>query len=221
MISEKWRKWLKFLGGFLGWFASNTLAYVVLNHSLNDIFTIVGGIGVLIVNVVLLTVFVILKGTRWITLGIIGALAVNFTLATGFLTATDIDCFTPDTSPTKTPSTGQKPIGFHDGNFGKVISDQCTAFGWAVDPDDRTIDLKIRVLSDGQEVTRGVANRYRPDLNVPEGCPGGTCGYEFYLWKLITPGTLHAIRVQAQDPQTGQWHNLSNTPKVIECSVSE
>jgi hypothetical protein len=236
--SETWHKLLMFLGGFLGWFLINTLIYAILNLGHNGRYLGYSGLFwviVLFVNIVVLTVLATLKKTRWIAFGIVGAMALNFMISTAFLSTQDAACFIPVTYPiypSKSPvirprptvdkartavPVNKNPIGFHDGNGGIVGGSHCVAFGWTTDPDDRNIDLTVRVLSDGEELVRQVAKAYRSDLNVANGCPGGFCGFEIKLGDLIADGEPHYINVQAQDAQTGGWTSLSNSPKKLTC----
>src|SRR5687768_15262689 len=47
------------------------------------------------------------------------------------------------------------PEGFHEFHSeGRQNQFSCFAVGWAADPDDRNIDLNIRVFSDGVEVAQ-------------------------------------------------------------------
>jgi len=109
------------------------------------------------------------------------------------------------------------PDGHHD-NFGGVHSPFfCKAEGWAADPDDRSIDLNVRILSDGVEVAQTVADTFRQDLADASVCTDGTCSFSVSLWGLITPDVDHLISVQAQDAQTGEWSNLYDTPKTLNC----
>jgi hypothetical protein len=114
--------------------------------------------------------------------------------------------------------TNSLPEGFHDGWEGQQNQFSCSAFGWATDPDDRSIDLTVRVLSDGIEVVQAAADVYRPDLEAADICSDGICGFDVNLWGLISPGAYHLITVQAQDAQTSEWVDLSNTPKTLNCS---
>src|SRR3990172_9781718 len=75
------------------------------------------------------------------------------------------------------------PEGWHDGVGGSVNAAGCSAFGWAVDPDDRDRDLQIQILSDGNLVATTTADLPREDL---QECPGGTCGFGVNLWGLVT-----------------------------------
>jgi len=109
------------------------------------------------------------------------------------------------------------PEGFHDGNSGRVKQGDCVAFGWAVDPDHRDEDINVRVLVDGEVAAQKVASAYRPDLNVPNGCTSGGCGFLIDLWSVVSRNKQHSVWVQAQDLQTGEWKDLSNTPKTLEC----
>ena len=114
--------------------------------------------------------------------------------------------------------TNSLPQGFHDGWEGQQNQFSCAVFGWATDPDDRSIDLAVRVLADGIEVAQATADLYRPALEAANLCSGGTCAFDVILWGLISPGVDHLITVQAQDAQTGDWANLADTPRTINCT---
>lgn len=225
MDSEIKRKWLKFLGGFVGWYLVNGLIAFLLDVS-NDLGgLILWGFIVLPANIILLIIFSVVKKFRPVALGMLSSMAANF-LVTLILTGTigNAICFVPLThyrSPARTVTqptpVGRTPIGYHDGDTGKVDQANCVAFGWAVDPDNRDEDINVRVLSDGDVVAQTVASIYRPDLNVPDGCTGGTCGFLFDLWRLVSHNEQHRIRVQAQDLQTETWRDLSSTPKTLNC----
>src|SRR6266487_43069 len=110
------------------------------------------------------------------------------------------------------------PEGHHD-NFAGVQSPfLCRAEGWAADPDDRVVDLNIRIFSDGVEIAQTVADTFRQDLADAGVCQEGTCSFSVNLWGLITPNVDHVILVQAQDAQTGEWSNIYDTPKTLNCS---
>jgi hypothetical protein len=108
------------------------------------------------------------------------------------------------------------PEGYHDGNEGNVDSSNCSAFGWAADPDDRGRDLRIRILADDDPdpVATTVANLFRGDVSA---CKGGTCGFSVDLWGLISAGETHQITVQAFDLETSSWVDLGATPKDLAC----
>ena len=110
------------------------------------------------------------------------------------------------------------PEGNHDLSAGNQNQFSCLAEGWATDPDDRSIDLNVRVLSDGVEVAQAVADVFRQDLADAGVCTDGTCSFSVNLWGLISPDTDHLITVQAQDAQTGEWANIGDTPKTLNCS---
>jgi predicted amidohydrolase YtcJ len=110
------------------------------------------------------------------------------------------------------------PKGFHDANEGEQGRPGCWAHGWAADPDDRNLDLKIRVLVDGAEVAQTTASNSRQDLEDVGECPGGTCAFSVDLWGLISHNTDHSVLVEAQDAQTAEWVSLSETPKTLNCT---
>jgi hypothetical protein len=124
--------------------------------------------------------------------------------------------FAAVSSPRLTQLDASSPYGWHDGVEG-VVGDtgSCAAFGWAVDPDNRDRDLQVRILADGSEVLKGIANLPRGDL-VDE-CPEGTCGFGFNLWEMIDPRDEHTISVQAFDEETDLWVDLLGTPKSLTC----
>jgi hypothetical protein len=107
-----------------------------------------------------------------------------------------------------------QPEGQHDGIDGTVNAAGCSAFGWAVDPDNRNRDLQVRILSDGSLVATTTADLLREDV---EACTGGTCGFGVNLWGLISAGEEHQIRVQAYDVESKTWVDLSGTPKSLTC----
>ncbi len=111
------------------------------------------------------------------------------------------------------------PEGYHESHFeGNQNQFSCFAVGWAADPDDRNIDLNIRIFSDDVEVAQTVAGTFRQDLEDAGVCQDGTCFFSVDLWGLISPDVDHLITVQAQDPQTGEWTNLIDTPRTLNCS---
>jgi hypothetical protein len=110
------------------------------------------------------------------------------------------------------------PDGFHESHFeGSQNQFSCFAVGWAADPDDRALDLNIRIFSDGGEVAQTVAGTFRQDLADAGVCQDGTCHFSVDLWGLISPDEDHVITVQAQDAQTGEWVDLSDTPRTLNC----
>ena len=106
--------------------------------------------------------------------------------------------------------------GYHDGNSGSVTGQSgCYANGWVRFDQNRSLDLPYRVLVDGVSVTSGLANLYRADLTSV--CTGGTCAFSTSLWGLVSPNLSHTVRVQGQDPFTGNWFDLANTPRTLAC----
>ncbi|MBU1056674.1 MAG: hypothetical protein KKC46_23005, partial [Proteobacteria bacterium] len=57
------------------------------------------------------------------------------------------------------------PEGYHDANY----NSSCQASGWAVDPDDKSQDVNVRLLENGKVLASGLANRHRNDLT--QVCP--------------------------------------------------
>ena len=109
------------------------------------------------------------------------------------------------------------PEGFHDAAEGIQNQFSCVAEGWTTDPNDRNIDLNVRILSDGVEVAQTVADAFRQDLEDAGVCPGGTCSFSVNLWGLIASDIEHSITIQSQDAQSLEWVDLSNTPKTLSC----
>ncbi len=123
-----------------------------------------------------------------------------------------------DTPKTLNCFEANSPVeGYHDGPEGSQNSFFCQAEGWVIDHNDLNLDLKVRILSDGVEVAQTIADRYRQDLDEGGACPGGTCSFNVFLTGLISLGADHSITVQAQDPQSGEWVDLNNTPKTLNC----
>lgn len=116
------------------------------------------------------------------------------------------------------PTANSRPEGFHDAAEGQQSRSGCIAAGWAADPDDRNLDLKVRVLVDGAEVAQATAKDFRPDLKSAGACPGGTCAFSINLWGLVSHNAEHSVLVQAQDAQTGEWFDLKETPKMLNCT---
>jgi hypothetical protein len=110
------------------------------------------------------------------------------------------------------------PEGYHDGMYGLHHQSSCVALGWTADPNDRNIDLTVRILSDGVEVAQTTASTFRQDLEDAGVCPGGTCSFSIDLWDLISHDTDHSITVQALDAQTAEWADLTETPRTLHCS---
>ena len=108
------------------------------------------------------------------------------------------------------------PEGFHDGNEGQAGRDNCSAFGWAADPDNPNRDLQVRILADGNPVATATANLLRPDVTV---CTGGSCGFRVDLLDVISPNEQHQITVQSYDQETNAWMNLKTTPKFLTCQL--
>ena len=109
------------------------------------------------------------------------------------------------------------PDGHHDNYAGIQSPFFCRAEGWAADPEDRAVDLNVRVFSDGVEIAQTVADTFRQDLADAGVCQDGTCSFSISLWGLISPDQDHTILVQAQDAQTGEWDTLYDTPKTLNC----
>jgi len=108
------------------------------------------------------------------------------------------------------------PNGSHDADSGTQSETFCRATGWTTDPDDTSTDVSIKVFSDDVEIATTTASSYRGDLESV--CSGGTCAFGINIYDLITHDIDHEIKVQAQDINTGDWVNLSNTPKTLNCT---
>jgi len=110
------------------------------------------------------------------------------------------------------------PDGFHDGAEGIVGQEDCTAFGWVVDPDNLDRDLQVHILADDVEVTTVVADDFGQDMKDSGICPGGTCRFTVNLWDLISHDKRHPIRAQVVDDESGETRQLGGTPKTLTCT---
>jgi hypothetical protein len=124
-----------------------------------------------------------------------------------------------DATPKVITCANSSPEGTHDGVDGIQPPWTCVANGWAVDPNDRTARLTVRVLVDDQEVTSTAADLFRQDLVEAGVSPDGLAGFNVSLWGLMSHALQHEIRVQAQDNETGEWFDLDATPMTLSCSV--
>jgi len=110
------------------------------------------------------------------------------------------------------------PAGVHDGAEGIVGQEDCTAFGWVVDPDNLDRDLQVHILADDVEVTTVVADDFGQDMKDSGICPGGTCRFTVNLWDLISHDKRHPIRAQVVDDESGETRQLGGTPKTLTCT---
>ncbi len=111
----------------------------------------------------------------------------------------------------------QTPIGNHDEAAGVVGPSNCKAAGWAVDPNDRSTRLAIRILADGSQIAAGVADEFRQDLLDAGVSPDGYSSFHINLWGLVSFNVVHVITTQAQDAQSGEWVTLG-APKSLNCA---
>jgi hypothetical protein len=110
------------------------------------------------------------------------------------------------------------PVGTHDGPDGPQSQYTCSAWGWAVDPDDRAAVVTVRVLVDGVELRRGPAGDYRQDLLDTGTSPTGKAAFVFGLWDDVSKDAWHTILVEALDVgTTDTWVPINQTPRRITC----
>lgn len=112
----------------------------------------------------------------------------------------------------------QLPIGTHDG-FPEPVADEageCYANGWAVDPDDTSARLPLRISLDGTVVTTLSADEFRQDL-LDAGISDGFSGFWYDLRGHVTLGEAVEVFVEAQDAQTGDWQPMDATPRTLTC----
>jgi len=112
------------------------------------------------------------------------------------------------------------PEGTHDAFEGEAGPYSCSAEGWAADPDDRYVDLNIRILVDGEVAATGVADLFRQDLLDAGVSPDGYSAFHISLWDVISHNVTHEVLAQAQDAQTYEWVDLYATPKSLTCRDS-
>jgi hypothetical protein len=128
------------------------------------------------------------------------------------------DWFALGASPKLLTCGNATPIGFHDGHEGLVATYDCMAFGWAVDRDDLTARLQVRVLVDGVEAASAIADDLREDLIASGDSPDGLAGFTIDLRDAITPVVPHLVTAQARDHDTGEWFDLEATPRTLRCA---
>lgn len=109
------------------------------------------------------------------------------------------------------------PEGYHDYEQGDVPNWACSAGGWAADPDDRAVNLQVRIVVDDGAVATVPANQFREDLLEAGVCEEGECGFEVGIWDLTSPYESHTILTYAQDFPTEEWVRLSSSPKELTC----
>lgn len=109
------------------------------------------------------------------------------------------------------------PFGTHDGPEGLQSQNTCAAWGWAVDPDDPSRAVTVRVLVDGVEVARVVASQHRQDLVDAGVSPSGDAAFDVPLWNLVSHDVWHAVRVEAKDLDSDGWAAINLTPRRIAC----
>ena len=110
------------------------------------------------------------------------------------------------------------PNGTHDGPDGPQSQYTCSAWGWAVDADDRIAVVTVRVLVDGVELRRGPADDFRQDLLDTGTSPTGKAAFVFGLWDDVTKDAWHTIVVEALDVgTTDTWVPINLTPRRITC----
>ena len=113
---------------------------------------------------------------------------------------------------------GFLPEGFHDYEGGDVPDWACNVGGWAADPDDRAADLTIEVNIDGTSLPDWLyASEYREDLDNAGVCADGNCSFSTSLWGMISSYEPHLVVTYAQDIPSGEWVQLSNSPKALTC----
>jgi len=64
--------------------------------------------------------------------------------------------------------------GNHDEAAGVVGPSNCKATGWAVDPNDRSTRLAIRILADGSQIAAGAVLILIPPYHFPHQILSGT-----------------------------------------------
>ncbi len=86
-------KWVMIVGGFLGWYALNYLLFLWAAPNSGM------WLCALPANILLLIILAIIRGTRWIALGILAALALNFVVSLALSLNWNAVCLTPFFNP--------------------------------------------------------------------------------------------------------------------------
>ena len=86
--------WPHFVGGLLGWYAVNWASWgLVGGFSTGE--NIIGNLICLPVNLLVLLILAIIRQTRWVALGILAALAINFAISLLLGLQFNAICFIP------------------------------------------------------------------------------------------------------------------------------
>lgn len=120
------------------------------------------------------------------------------------------------------PPANNLPVGWHDGNFGTVTSDQCIARGWAYDPDGgNPINVHIYVggtWQTGAGPYTATANQPRPDVQAAFPTYPSNTGYSFPLPVTFHDNVARAVYVYGLDAQVPHQNPLLlGSPKTITC----
>ena len=93
------KKWILFASGFFGWHVINTVFWLLITpgpKSPNEfVYVYLPNLLILPANIILLIVLAAIRPTRWMALGILAALALNFLISLILGLNTNAVCFVP------------------------------------------------------------------------------------------------------------------------------
>lgn len=110
------------------------------------------------------------------------------------------------------------PVSPPQGSFDGINADGIV-FGWALDRDDPSLQVRVDVWIDGKYVGTAPTDQVRNDVINVTGVPGEH-GFRFQIPAKFRDGKKHTVEVFAIDPQGIQNATLINSPKAYQATRS-
>ncbi|MDC1141553.1 hypothetical protein OAU50_00545 [Planctomycetota bacterium] len=87
--------------------------------------------------------------------------------------------------------------------------------GYAFDPDKNKKPVRIRIIIDDETFGEVTANIKNAELKKRKITPTEKCAFKFDWPQVLDDGQDHTVQVHAQDLQTGDWHKIEGSPRVV------